>query len=202
MINENPLQRKYWDIEIENKEINEALRQSLYQGGKKHETHLNEKHFSNLHSEVKTETSDAYKQYGNTFIEIETKIKGTIHWRESGLSVTKAEYWLCSVEDENGVILPISVNISVEQLKRVIERGLEEKWVKFQRNNKLSTGDLTNGYLVPMIRLLEPLLLPTSQYTMELFLKDYYRHRENLIPTEEDKRNRLKQLHNEKGKNR
>lgn len=199
MINENPLQRKYWDIEVENKKVNDLLRQSLFYGSKPHETHLDENNFSNIHTEVKTETEEAFSQYGNCFIETSTKIKGTFGFKDSGFSITQAEYWVVSVETPEG-ILPVSLNVSVKQLKDIIERGLVEKWVKYHETPKLRTGDISRGYLVPFIRIVEYYLMRTSEYTMNNFLKDYYEYRESLIPTQEDINKRLKEIRNEKGK--
>lgn len=200
MINENPLQRKYWDIEVENRKVNELLRQGLYDKGTSNETELNDNCFSNIHTEVKTETESAFSQYGNCFIETSTKIKGTLTWKKSGLSVTKADYWVCSVETPEG-IYPVSLNISVELLKNIIERGLKEKWVRLHETTIPSTKDKSQGYLVPFVRLVEYYIMRTSELSMNLLLKDYYGYRQSLIPTEEDIKKRLKEIRNEKNKN-
>jgi hypothetical protein len=201
MINENSLQRKYFDIEIENKKVNDLLRESLYYRGTSNEKNLDENCFSNIYTEVKTETEEAFSQYGNCFIETSTKIKGTLGFKDSGFSVTKAEYWVISMETPEG-ILPISLNVSVEHIRNLVERGLVEKWVKYHETDKLSTGDISRGYLVPFIRIVEYYLMRTSEYGMEGFLKDYYEYRNSLKPTDEYKQKRLKEISDEKRKNR
>lgn len=158
---------KEGDIYPENREI----REHLFKLGEKYERELDKRILSNENVEIKTQGLDTTQQYGNIFVETSSYFPDKGEQRHSGISITHCETWIFAFNDENGNLLPFSINLNTEYLLDTITKGLKEGWVKEQTTQNLETGDINCGYLIPILFLFEPVLSNTYEGVVKLFFE-------------------------------
>jgi len=168
--------RQGWDIQVENQKLQKVMRDQFrennYQQGKDDELYLDKIHFSNDKIEVKVESSEKIERTGNRVIEIGTQINGSVTFKPSGMSVTSASTYTFATRHENGVIDPILLSITTQELHNILQRGKKEGWVQTIKKDVEITGDYNELELIPFGRLVQPILELTTIEQLEWLFKD------------------------------
>jgi hypothetical protein len=149
---------------------NKGIRQHFFDLGERFERELDKSLLSNENVEIKTQGLQTTTKWGNVFVEYAAVFPGSTEVKPSGLSITECDTWVFQFYDEDtNKLLPFSINLNRQYLLEVIDRGLEQGWVKEQITPCLETGDYNYGYLVPIIFLLQPIIQNTFEPVMEKF---------------------------------
>ena len=183
---------KKGDIFPENHEI----RQHLFNLGEKGEMYWDKTIGSNENVEIKTQDINNTLQYGNLFIEHSARYAGKQEIVPSGIRTTECETWIFQFVNGDGNYHPISININKDYLLEVIQKGMKEGVVREIPTNNLETGDTNYGYLVSILYLFQPLIINTHQIPRGRFCNPAKPEM-----TEQEKRNRLRNLEVNKKKN-
>ena len=150
--------KKDGDIYPENHEI----RQHFFHLGEKYELQGDRETFSNEYVEIKTQHYSTTLRYGNVFVEHTSQFPGSTDFKPSGISISTCNTWVFQFYNSDG-LLPFSININRNYLLDVIQRGLNEGWVKEGTTDNLETGDYNYGYLVSIMFLIEPVIKNTYE---------------------------------------
>lgn len=135
---------------------NEKERIKATQGGIKDEKHFDDNFFSfNGVVEIKTETYSIMKKTGNHFIEFAAKYPEQQTFVPSGIETNGSPYWLLSSKLDDETYLPVSLLIQTQHLKNVIDNC---ETIISMRTGVLPTGDVNEGWLIPILDILKPYL--------------------------------------------
>jgi hypothetical protein len=180
---------KKGDIFPENKKI----REHFFNLGERGEHYWDTTIGSNENVEIKTQDLNNTLQYGNLFIEHSALYAGKTEIKPSGISITNCDTWIFQFVDEKGKHYPLSINIQKEYLLERIEQGLKLGIVRDIPTNNLATGDINYGYLLSILFLFEPLIFNTHKLP-----KDAFCNKVKKEFTENERNNRLAEIHNNK----
>jgi hypothetical protein len=171
---------------------NEKERIKATQGGIKDETHFDDNFFSfNGVVEIKTETYSIMKKTGNHFIEYSAKYPERENFIQSGIETTGSPYWLLSSKLDDETYLPVSLLIQTQHLKDIVDKC---ETIASMRTGVLPTGDVNEGWLIPIVDILKPYLDTIPPYK----LAEYAVIRQNELNEEEvRKQQQIKQRLNE-----
>jgi hypothetical protein len=135
---------------------NEEERIKATQAGIKDEKHFDDNFFSyNGVVEIKTETYSIMKKTGNHFIEFAAKYPEQQTFIPSGIETNGSPYWLLSSKLDDETYLPVSLLIQTQHLKNVIDNC---ETIISMRTGVLPTGDVNEGWLIPIFDILKPYL--------------------------------------------
>jgi hypothetical protein len=152
------------DIYPENHEI----REHFFKLGEKYEKQADRETFSNENVEIKTQEYETTLKYGNLFVEHTSQLPGSTEFKPSGISISTCNTWVFQFYHKDK-LLPFSINLNRNYLLDVIQKGLQEGWVKQGTTDNLETGDYNYGYLVPIMFVMEPVMKNTYKLVRELF---------------------------------
>lgn len=134
------------------------------QAGLKHENHFDEGCFSfNGVVEIKTETYSIMKNTGNHFIEFAAKYPERENFIQSGIETTDSPYWVLSSKLDDETYLPVSLLIQTQHIKDIIDNC---ETIASMRTGVLPTGDVNEGWLIPIFDILKPYLDTIPPYKL------------------------------------
>lgn len=171
-----------YDIQLENEKLNKLIRtrQDVYDYFTEFEFDVDRRVST---SEIKVQREQSVRKNNCFFIERAMKKPGWTDFIPSGIETTKADTWGLPVLKVDGTLHPIMVFVVTEWLKDLIQRGLQEGWVGDITTYPLPvTKDINKGYVIPIYKLLEELL-----------------EMKEIPMTDEEKRQRLKELDKQRG---
>jgi hypothetical protein len=175
---------------------NDEIREHFFNLGNKGEYNWDAMVGSNENVEIKTQDFNNTIQYGNLFVEHSARYAGKQEIVPSGIRTTECDTWVFQFVDRDGKYHPISININKDYLLEVIRKGMEEGIAREIPTNNLETGDTNYGYLLSILYLFQPLIINTHQIPRGRFCNPAKPEM-----TEQEKRDRLRNLEVNKKKN-
>jgi hypothetical protein len=157
----------------------DEIKQTLFKIGDDSERYYQTQVWDNELVEQKCEGWELAQRYGNIFVEYETKYPGRSNWEKTGISITKSGHQFRTFINDKGEYLPFSFVLTTGYVLELVEKGLQEGWVRDTETYLSNTQCLVKGWVIPVVRIFQSFFLTTPDDILLPLLNDREKYQEN-----------------------